>query len=142
LNHSYTESLESSFDTLIDSTIHDDDNENEEDLLNHSELVSSSFESRLNQDLSLSRNTDNTLMETSMNTLSDNCHDANHTSNEIYPNTPTTINSPIVSTIDISSNDKNLNTACISQNIKENLNACSLLDSPPESIYSKGRRYL
>jgi len=133
--------LESSFDTLIDSTVHDDDNENEDDLPNNSELVSS-FD--LNQeDFSLSRNTDNALMKTSMNTLSDNCHNANLSLNEICPNTPTTTNSPIVTIIDdaISPNDKNLNTACINQNIKENLNACSLLDSPPESIYSKGRRY-
>jgi len=132
--------LESSFDTLIDSAIHDDDNENEDDLPDQSELVSS-FD--LNQeDFSLSKNIDSTPMKMSMDSLNDNCHSANLTLNEICPNTPTTTNSPIV-TIDnaISSNDKNLNTTCINQNIKESLNACSLLDSPPESIYSKGRRY-
>ncbi|XP_026827101.1 uncharacterized protein LOC105277676 [Ooceraea biroi] len=141
-----SESLESSFNTLVaDSTVHDDENNDDDDENNddpaedNSELVSSFDLSQ--QDLCLSRNTnDNTPMET-MDTLSDTCHNVNLSLSETCLITPSTTNSPIATTIDnaILPNNKTSDTICMNNNIKKNLDVCSLLDSPPESIHSKER---
>lgn len=119
--------------------MHDYENNDDDPMEDHCEMMSSYDLAQ--QDLSLSRNTDDAFMKTSLDIASDNCNAS--LAPETCLNTPNTRNSPIVTTIDnsISANNKTTNDICLNNGIKENLDACSLLDSPPESIHSKGRRY-
>lgn len=99
------------------------------------------------QNLSLSRDvrTDSPLVKTPTNISSDSCHDVTlNTPSETCPNTPTDTNSPIITNIDntILSNNNDSEDQCLNNNIKGSIDVGSLLDSPPESVNSKGRRYI
>lgn len=139
------------------STIHDDSNRSvnadaecerdydspEEEI---SDLITSLEPSQQNLSLSKDSETDNMLVKTSTNISSDSWHDATltNTLNETCPNTPSNTNSPIIPNIDntISSNNNDSEDQCLNNNIKGNIDVGSLLDSPPESVNSKGRRYI
>lgn len=109
-----------------------------------SDLVTSLESSQPNLSLSRDSETDNTLVKTPTNISSDSCHDVTltNTLNETCPNTPSDTNSPIITNIDntISSNNNDSEDQCLNNNIKGSIDVGSLLDSPPESVNSKGRR--
>lgn len=111
-----------------------------------SDLVTSLESSQPNLSLSRDSETDNTLVKTPTNISSDSCHDVTltNTLNETCPNTPSDTNSPIITNIDntISSNNNDSEDQCLNNNIKGSIDVGSLLDSPPESVNSKGRRYI
>ncbi|KAL6263813.1 hypothetical protein P5V15_003896 [Pogonomyrmex californicus] len=140
-----------SCDTTADSVMHDDDNEDmrserdnsslEEDI--SAELITSLESSQQNLSLSTDIDTDNTLVKTPTNISSNNCDvTLINTSSEMCPNTPTDKNSSIMTNINnnISSNNNDPEDQCLNNNIKENIDVGSVLDSPPESVNSKGRR--
>lgn len=111
-----------------------------------SDLVTSLESSQQNLSLSRDSETDNTLVKTPTNISNDSCQDVTltNTLNETCPNTPSDTNSPIITNIDntISSNNNNSEDQCLNNNIKGSIDVGSLLDSPPESVNSKGRRYI
>ncbi|XP_071565526.1 uncharacterized protein [Temnothorax nylanderi] len=138
-----------------DSTIRDDNNENinvdaeserdcdspEEEI---SDLVTSLELSQQNLSLSGDTETDNTLVKTPTNISSDSCHDVTLTNipSETCPDTPTDTISPVMTNLDntVSSNNNDSEDQCLNNNIKGSIDVGSLLDSPPESVNSKGRR--
>jgi len=149
LNYSYgfNDTSVSLTSTTCDNNEHvNTDAESERDYDSPDEEISDLVTSlELNQqNLSLSRDTetDNTLVKTPTNISSDSCHDITLTnaSNETCPNTSDT-SSPIITDID---NTVSLNNTseeqCLNNNIKGTIDVGSLLDSPPESVNSRGRR--
>lgn len=112
-----------------------------------SDLVTSLELSQQNLSLSRDSETDNTLVKTPTNISSDSCHDitltnASNALSETCPNTSDT-SSPIITDIDnIVSLNNNSEDQCLNNNIKGTIDVGSLLDSPPESVNSRGRRYL
>lgn len=150
LNHSY----ELCDISVADSIIHDDNNENvnaesERDYDSPeeiSDLITSLESSQQNLSLSRDTETDNTLVKTPTNISSDSCHDVTLTTtlNETCLNTSTDTNSPIITNIDntVSLNDNDSENQCLNNNIKGNIDVGSVLDSPPESVNSKGTRYI
>ncbi|XP_028048686.2 uncharacterized protein LOC105830549 isoform X2 [Monomorium pharaonis] len=135
--------------SMQDSTIHDDnDDENNTEAESerdndspegeNSDLVTS-FETS-QQNLSCSRNaeSDNTLMNASCDSL--NVTLAN-TPSQSCRNTPIDTHSPITNIENtILSNNNDFEDQCLNNNIKESIDVGSLLDSPPESVNSKGTR--
>lgn len=152
LNCSYEPSSNTS---VLDSTMHDDNNETvntdaecerdydspEEEM---SDLVMSLESSQQNLSLSRDSKTDSPLVKTPTNISSDNCRDVTlNTPNETYPNTPTDTNSPTTNSDNtILSNNNDSEDQCMNNNIKGSIDVSSILDSPPESVNSKGRRYI
>lgn len=131
-----------SFSTL-NCTIHDDNNQNDSSDIEFERNNNDSLEEEISdlvtslestqQNLSLSKSTD------SNNTLSD-------ISNEMYSNTQNNTNSLITTpnNIDNHSNNTTLNNNDLDNslnNIEKNIDVGSVLDSPPESVNSKDRRY-
>lgn len=139
------------FDTSAqDSTVHDN-NENNTDAESerdndspeeeNSDLATSFETSQQNLSSSRDAETDNT----PMNVSSDSYHDVNltNTPSQSCRNTPVDTNSPIITNIEntILSNNNDSEDPCLNNNIKESIDVGSLLDSPPESVNSKGTRY-
>lgn len=137
--------------SCTESSAHDESNENvntfaeserdddsPEDEI--SELMMSLESSQHNLSSSTDIGTDNTLVKTPMNISGDSSlHDMTLT-NLTCPNTPTDTNSPITNIDNTISNNNDLEDQCLNNNIKGTIDVGSLLDSPPESVNSKGRR--
>lgn len=140
----------------MDSTIHNNNNENvntfsefERDNNSPEEEISNLTMSLelSQQNLSISRNTDNMFVKTPTNISSDNCHDVTlmNTLSQTFANTPSHSNSPILTNIDNTILSNNLEKQCLNTNINESMHCIdvgSVLDSPPESVNSKERRYI
>ncbi|XP_018050789.1 PREDICTED: uncharacterized protein LOC108688834 [Atta colombica] len=151
LSNSYRLSCDTS---ALDSTIHNNNNENvntfsefERDNNSPEEEISNLTMSLelSQQNLSISRNTDNMFVKTPTNISSDNCHDVTlmNTLSQTFANTPSHSNSPILTNIDNTVLSNNLEKQCLNTNINESMHCIdvgSVLDSPPESVNSKERR--
>ncbi|XP_011874256.1 PREDICTED: dentin sialophosphoprotein-like [Vollenhovia emeryi] len=137
--------------SALNSTVHDNNEDVNSDAESNGDCDSPEEEiSRLDtsleasqQSITLSGDTeaDSMLVETPTNISSDNsCHVTLNTSSETCPDTPTDTNSPIISNIDSTVlNNNDSEDQCLN-NIRESIDVGSLLDSPPESVNSKGRR--
>lgn len=139
--------------SVSDSIIRNDSNENvnveserdydspEEEI---SDLITSLESSQQNLSLSRDSETDNTLVKTPTNISSDSFHDVTLTTspNETCLNTSTDTNSPIITDIDNTVSPNDSENQCLNNNVKGSIDVGSLLDSPPESVNSKGTRYI
>lgn len=131
--------------STADSILHDDNNENNSDVESErddnspeeiSDLTTSSETNQ--QNLSLTKDAETDTMNVSSNSYLDV---TSNTPSQSCRNTP--INSSIITNIEntILSNNNDFEDQCLNNNINESIDAGSLLDSPPESVNSKGRRY-
>jgi len=141
-------------DTLVSDSVIHDDNENDDTIAEtgndsqekeSSDLIMSLESSQQNFSPSSDIETDDTLVGTPTNISGDSCCDItlNHTPHKTCPNTPTnTLSSPIITNIDSinSSNNNDSEDQSLNNNIKGSIDVGSILDSPPESVNSKGRR--
>jgi len=139
--------------SVSDSIVHDDNNENVDTIAESergndsqekesSDLIMSLESSQQNLSLSSDIETDDTFVGTPTNISGDSCCDMtlNHTPHKTCPNTPTdTLSSPIIDSTN-SSNNNDSEDQSLNNNIKGSIDVGSTLDSPPESVNSKGRR--